>query len=94
MLATAAILSLAEAMAALKTGRFVLVHDDKGRENEIDMVIAAEHTRPNHVATMRKDAAAGTSNASPAPRTMAPRPEASSAALAAPRAITVHAAGA
>lgn len=49
-------MSLAEAMAALKTGRFVLVHDDKGRENEIDMVIAAEHTRPNHVATMRKDA--------------------------------------
>ncbi|MEW6603524.1 MAG: 3,4-dihydroxy-2-butanone-4-phosphate synthase [Thermoproteota archaeon] len=49
-------MSLAEAMAALKAGRFVLVRDDKGRENEIDMVIAAEHVGPNHVATMRKDA--------------------------------------
>jgi 3,4-dihydroxy 2-butanone 4-phosphate synthase len=49
-------LSLAEAIAALKAGRFVLVHDDKGRENEIDMVVAAEHVKPQHVATMRNDA--------------------------------------
>ncbi|HJU34019.1 MAG TPA: 3,4-dihydroxy-2-butanone-4-phosphate synthase [Nitrososphaera sp.] len=49
-------MSLAEAIAALKTGRFVLVHDDKARENEIDMVIAAEHIKPYHIATMRKDA--------------------------------------
>jgi 3,4-dihydroxy 2-butanone 4-phosphate synthase len=49
-------LSLAEAIAALKAGRFVLVHDDKGRENEIDMVVAAEHVKPHHVATMRNDA--------------------------------------
>ncbi|MGI0048517.1 MAG: 3,4-dihydroxy-2-butanone-4-phosphate synthase [Nitrososphaera sp.] len=49
-------MSLAEAMAALKAGRFVLVHDDKGRENEIDMVVAAEHVKPHHVATMRNDA--------------------------------------
>jgi 3,4-dihydroxy 2-butanone 4-phosphate synthase len=49
-------LSLAEAIAALKAGRFVLVHDDKARENEIDMVIAAEHIKPYHIATMRKDA--------------------------------------
>jgi len=48
--------SLTEAIAALKAGRFVLVHDDKGRENEIDMVMAAEHTKPHHVATMRMDA--------------------------------------
>jgi len=48
--------SLNEAIAALKAGRFVLVHDDKGRENEIDMVMAAEHTKPHHVATMRMDA--------------------------------------
>ena len=34
----------------------MLVHDDKGREDEIDMVIAAEHIKPGHVATMRKDA--------------------------------------
>jgi 3,4-dihydroxy 2-butanone 4-phosphate synthase len=49
-------LSLAEAIAGLKAGRFVLVHDDKGRENEIDMVIAAEHVMPHHIATMRNDA--------------------------------------
>ena len=47
---------LADAISALKAGRFVLVHDDKGRENEIDMVIAAEHVTPAHVAAMRKDA--------------------------------------
>jgi 3,4-dihydroxy 2-butanone 4-phosphate synthase len=49
-------LSLAEAIAALKSGKFVLVHDDKGRENEIDMVVAAEHTTPQHIAAMRNDA--------------------------------------
>lgn len=49
-------MSLTEAIASLKAGRFVLVHDDKGRENEIDMVMAAEHTKPHHVATMRMDA--------------------------------------
>ncbi|HZA48052.1 MAG TPA: 3,4-dihydroxy-2-butanone-4-phosphate synthase, partial [Nitrososphaera sp.] len=43
-------MSLAEAIAALKAGRFVLVHDDKARENEIDMVIAAEHIKPYHIA--------------------------------------------
>jgi 3,4-dihydroxy 2-butanone 4-phosphate synthase len=49
-------LSLAEAIAALRAGMFVLVHDDKGRENEIDMVVAAEYVKPEHIATMRKDA--------------------------------------
>lgn len=49
-------MSLAEAIAALKAGKFVLVHDDKERENEIDMVVAAEHTTPQHVAAMRNDA--------------------------------------
>lgn len=49
-------MSLAEAIAALKAGRFVLVHDDKGRENEIDMVVAAEHAKPQHIAAMRNDA--------------------------------------
>ena len=49
-------MSLAEAIAALKAGRFVLVHDDKGRENEIDIVVAAEHVGPQHIAAMRNDA--------------------------------------
>jgi 3,4-dihydroxy 2-butanone 4-phosphate synthase len=48
--------SLAKAITALKAGEFVLVHDDNGRENEIDMVIAAEHAKPHHIATMRNDA--------------------------------------
>ncbi|MGI0019155.1 MAG: 3,4-dihydroxy-2-butanone-4-phosphate synthase [Nitrososphaera sp.] len=47
---------LADAISALKAGRFVLVHDDKGREDEIDMVIAAERVTPEHIAIMRKDA--------------------------------------
>jgi len=49
-------LSISEAIAALKAGKFVLVHDDKGRENEIDMVVAAELIKPHHIATMREDA--------------------------------------
>jgi 3,4-dihydroxy 2-butanone 4-phosphate synthase len=48
--------SLAEAIAVLKAGEFVLVHDDKGRENEIDMVVAAEYAKPRHIASMRTDA--------------------------------------
>lgn len=49
-------MTLGEATAALQAGRFVLVHDDKGRENEIDMVVAAEHATPAHIAAMRQDA--------------------------------------
>jgi 3,4-dihydroxy 2-butanone 4-phosphate synthase len=45
-----------EAIASLRAGKFVLVHDDKGREDEVDMIIAAEYIRPPHVATMRNDA--------------------------------------
>ena len=48
--------SIEEGIAALRNGKFVLVHDDKGREDEIDMVIAAEHVKPLHVTTMRNDA--------------------------------------
>ena len=49
-------LSLNEAIADLKAGKFVLVYDGKGRENEVDMVVAAEHIAPAHIAAMRKDA--------------------------------------
>ena len=45
-----------EAIFALRRGRFVLVHDDKNRENEIDMIVAGENITPRHVATMRNDA--------------------------------------
>ena len=40
----------------LRHGKFVLVHDDKGREDEIDMVMAAEYITPKNIATMRNDA--------------------------------------
>jgi 3,4-dihydroxy 2-butanone 4-phosphate synthase len=44
-----------EAIHALRSSHFVLIHDDKGRENEIDMVIAGEKISPEHIAVMRKD---------------------------------------
>lgn len=49
-------LTLNEVITSLKAGEFVLVYDGKGRENEIDMVVAAEHVKPDHVAAMRRDA--------------------------------------
>ena len=45
--------SIEEAIAALRCGQFILVHDDKGRENEVDMVIPAEYVKPEHISTMR-----------------------------------------
>jgi 3,4-dihydroxy 2-butanone 4-phosphate synthase len=48
--------SLEDAIAALSAGKFVLIHDDKGRENEVDMVIAAEFVTPMHVGIMRRHA--------------------------------------
>jgi 3,4-dihydroxy 2-butanone 4-phosphate synthase len=49
-------LNIDRALEALRVGNFVLVHDAPGRENEVDMVIAAESVGPKHVATMRRDA--------------------------------------
>lgn len=49
-------MSVERALEALRAGRFVLVHDAKGRENEVDLVIAAAAVRPEHVTTMRRDA--------------------------------------
>jgi 3,4-dihydroxy 2-butanone 4-phosphate synthase len=48
--------SIQEAIAAMRSGRFVLVHDDKARENEIDMIIPAEHVTPRNIADMRNNA--------------------------------------
>jgi len=48
--------SLEDAIIALSAGKFVLIHDDKGRENEVDMVIAAEFVTPMHVGIMRRHA--------------------------------------
>ena len=47
-------MALESAIASLKRGEFVLLHDSAGRENEIDMVAAAEFVTPEHVARMRQ----------------------------------------
>ena len=44
------------AISSLKRGEFVMIHDSDGRENEIDMVVAAELITPEHIVRMRKHA--------------------------------------
>ena len=44
------------AVDSLKRGEFVLMYDSEGRENEIDMVVAAQFATPEHVARMRQHA--------------------------------------
>lgn len=44
------------AISSLKRGEFVLLYDSVGRENEIDMVVAADFVTPEHVARMRQNA--------------------------------------
>lgn len=48
--------ALAEACAALRDGRPVLLYDADGREEEVDLFFAAEHATPANVRTLRKDA--------------------------------------
>lgn len=48
--------SLEDALVAFSAGKFVLIHDDEGRENEVDMVIGAEFVTPRHVGIMRRHA--------------------------------------
>ena len=49
-------MSLESVLESLKHGEFVLLFDSAGRENEIDMVVAAEFVTPEHVARMRQHA--------------------------------------
>lgn len=49
-------MTLEQALDSLRDGKFVLVHDSEGRENEVDMVVAAQHIRADHIATMRERA--------------------------------------
>ncbi len=49
-------MSLDEALSSLRRGDFILLHDDGKRENEVDMVVAAEFVTPEHIARMRIDA--------------------------------------
>lgn len=47
---------LTAAVDALRAGRFVLLYDADGREEEVDLFVAAEHATPDAVRTLRKDA--------------------------------------
>lgn len=49
-------MSLDEALSSLRRGDFILLHDEGKRENEVDMVVAAEFVTPKHIARMRVDA--------------------------------------
>jgi len=49
-------MSLESGIQSLKRGEFVLLFDSAGRENEIDLVVAAEFVTPEHVARMRQHA--------------------------------------
>ena len=49
-------MSLNEAISSLKRGEFILLHDAGKRENEVDMVVAAEFVTPAHIARMRQHA--------------------------------------
>ena len=44
------------AIASLKQGEFVMIHDSNGRENEIDLVVSAQFITPEHIARMRQHA--------------------------------------
>jgi 3,4-dihydroxy 2-butanone 4-phosphate synthase len=49
-------MSLNEAISSLKRGEFILLHDEGKRENEVDMVVAAEFVTPAYIARMRQHA--------------------------------------
>jgi 3,4-dihydroxy 2-butanone 4-phosphate synthase len=48
--------NLTGALEALRNGRFVLLHDSTSRENEVDIVAAAQFVTPSYIARMRIDA--------------------------------------
>ncbi len=48
--------ALQSAISSLRKGKFVVIYDAKGRENEADMVCLAEKITPAMVRAMRKDA--------------------------------------
>src|SRR5260370_33791955 len=43
-----------EAVADIKEGKFVIVVDDEDRENEGDLVVAAERITPDHISFMTR----------------------------------------
>ncbi len=48
-------MEIEKALDALKDGRFVLVYDADGREEECDFFLAAEFCKPEHIKQMRID---------------------------------------
>ena len=48
--------TIEEAIADFREGRFVIVVDDEDRENEGDLIIAAEKVTPEHVNFMKTNA--------------------------------------
>lgn len=49
-------MSIIKAIEALRNGQFVMIHDSKSREDEVDMVIAAKYTKPEDISKMRMEA--------------------------------------
>ena len=49
-------MALDEAIVSLKRGEFVLLYDSGKRENEVDMVVAAQFVTPEHISRMRQNA--------------------------------------
>lgn len=49
-------MTLDEAIDSLKKGEFVLLYDSGKRENEVDMVAAAQFVTPEHISRMRQNA--------------------------------------
>ncbi len=49
-------MGMRSAIDSLRRGEFVLLYDSEGRENEVDMVVAAQFATPEHVARMRQHA--------------------------------------
>jgi 3,4-dihydroxy 2-butanone 4-phosphate synthase/GTP cyclohydrolase II len=48
--------TIEEAIADIRAGKFVIVVDDEDRENEGDLVVAAEKVTPEHINFMAKEA--------------------------------------
>lgn len=49
-------MTLNDAIESLKRGEFVLLYDSGKRENEVDMVVAAQFVTPEHISRMRQNA--------------------------------------
>ena len=49
-------MALDQALESLKRGEFVLLYDSGKRENEVDMVVAAQFVTPEHISRMRQNA--------------------------------------